>query len=581
MNQIMSYNKRSLPIAVRLRKAAKYSLKFDLQAEGLEWLNGRLEEKVLPSQVDLSDRAEIENKTYFQFEAFKKPLTKGARFLAYRIRECSEQKSDWDLLVELSAYKLARQWITSQPQELQDFLFSQEIGAKTLVVDLGLRWSEEFLRFCEIYKQTCNQSRNWRSGYQPNVSAIKILATTREYAKLPLWVKVSLVRSNAWIQKERIGNIWRLIPCAKAWKWEPNLPKKIAKRIGEMSVAKRIAARYAWQMIDQSTTNHLPDFRRCDLENQFWLNFNKLASNPFFLLEEVAKEAKEANPDAKNHFYARQAEAILGLPHQFFDGFDPDKLWEYQKYIDKELLLKQVFGISTKAVKKAWDNAGADQIRWAIALAEKGNPDVVRQFLSAECVLPYEEESVTFLQSLGWKKALRMIQTLTYRVRGEDHLVEQFLVKDTGMLYNNIVRQGDKPNLGRVRCWLSTHEELGRQYIKVLPDESVAIPEKWKPVNGLCAVDGSWSIHLPASIGELKLWGEQLHNCVGGYGENINQGRSIVFAVRVHGQIRYCVEINPSRDDYDQFLGDRNSQPDHTIKNNVLFALSQAGLVKY
>lgn len=581
----MSYNKQSLPLPVRLRKAEKYGLSFDLEAEGLELIDGKLIRKN-PNQVDLLDRPEIEQMSEEEFEQYLKPLTKGARFLAFLVRDArwleeKDKPTDQKLLGKVAAYKEARAWIANQTPENQDFLSSQEIYPKTLVCDFYLRFSGEFDKFIELYKESCDRSRNWRSSRQPNLGAVRILATTREYQKLPLWVKVNLLQANVWIPKDRIGNIWRLIPCSRAWKWERELPKRIAERVGEMPVGKRIAAKFAWRMIDDSLLNQWhyrhnePEFSRSELENQFWLNFNSLANNAFLLLEKISEETSR---DLKKQHQARQAEAVLGLPHKFFsDGFDPNRLLEYQQYIDKDQLLLSIFGTNAKSVKRAWDNAGVDQIRWAIALAEKGNPDVVRQFLLSECVLPFEEESVAFLQSLGWKKALRMIQTLTYRVRGEEHLVEQFLVKDTGMLYNNIVRQGDTPNLGRVRCWLSVHEELGRQYIKVLPDEPVAIPEGWKPLNGLCDVKGEWSIHLPTSTGELKLWGEQLHNCVGGYGKNINKGQSIVFAVRVHGQIRYCVEI--CNHHCNQFLGDRNSKADSKVQNAVLGALRQARLV--
>jgi len=173
-----------------------------------------------------------------------------------------------------------------------------------------------------------------------------------------------------------------------------------------------------------------------------------------------------------------------------------------------------------------------------------------------------------------------MIQTLTYKVRGEEYLVESFLVKDTGMLYSNLIRQGDTPNLGRVRCWLSTHEELGRQYITTLPNEPVAIPPGWKRVNGLCAVNGKWSIHLPTSTGELKFWGEHLHNCVGGYGHKINSGSSIVFTVRLQGQLAYCVEIDATTRRCRQFSGNRNVSADESLKDSVLNALVQAGLVQ-
>jgi len=283
----MSYNKQSISPKVRFRKAAKYSLTFDLQAEGLQMQDGILN-KVNASQVDLGDRAEIEEMSPNQFEGFLKPLTKNARFLAHRVRECPE-RSDRELLGELAAYRDARQWIKAQDGEMQDFLKSQEIGAKTLVVDFGLRWIGEFSRFIAIYREVCDLDRNWRSIHQPAISSVYILATTPEYGKLPLWVKASLLKSTHGISKDRIGNIWRLIPCAKAWKWQRELPKKIAERVGKMPVAKRVIARQAWfAMLDESR-----NASRLEKEKTFWLNFNKLSQNPLLVLEEIVNEAEK------------------------------------------------------------------------------------------------------------------------------------------------------------------------------------------------------------------------------------------------------------------------------------------------
>jgi hypothetical protein len=175
---------------------------------------------------------------------------------------------------------------------------------------------------------------------------------------------------------------------------------------------------------------------------------------------------------------------------------------------------------------------------------------------------------------------MKMLQTFTYKHHGEEHSLNDFHYKDTGMLFNNLVREGHTPELGRVRCWLTSHEVLARQYVRYLPNEPVKIPQGWERVQGLCAVDGSWRIELPTSTAELKYWGETLSNCVGGYGRNINEGQSIVFVVYWQGTLKYCAEVNNNKR-IAQFYGQRNSSPIWSEKDSVCYALEQAGLLDY
>jgi hypothetical protein len=279
--------------------------------------------------------------------------------------------------------------------------------------------------------------------------------------------------------------------------------------------------------------------------------------------------------DKNQKFVSHRAEAVLSLPFGYLNNvFNKSNLVEYYKLADQDALLNGLFGTSAKSVKSAWGNCKFDQMRWAIVLAPKGNADVVCKFLTAPCVVTFQEDTVPFLKSLGdWKPQLRMIETTTYRVRGEEKVVEDFLVKDTGMLFNNL---GDN-NLGRVRCWLSAHEELGRRYIGTLPNSPVAVPTSWERVNGLCSVDGTWRIELPSSTAQLKFWGEQLHNCVGGYGNSINAGDCTVFIVYVNGILTYCVEVRGGS--IRQFNADRNASTYNEVRDSVTAALQQAKLL--
>jgi hypothetical protein len=266
--------------------------------------------------------------------------------------------------------------------------------------------------------------------------------------------------------------------------------------------------------------------------------------------------------DTAKPFMYRHIEGILDLPNRLLKG--SESLDDLYRYLDPNQVLIECFQINTKSLRKAWDNAikNADNsvIKWAIALAPKGNSDIACHLLNMEWSIAYYEECVPMLQTLQYHTAIRMLQTTTYKNRGEVHQLQDFHFKDTGMLYNNIIQSGNEPHLGRVRCWLTLHEELGRQYIKTQPDSPVTVNKWWQPLNGLSGIKGDWRIQLPTSTAELKWYGEQLKNCVGGYGNKINNGGCVVFVVYWHNTLKYCVEIDSSGE-VDQFYGHHNSSP--------------------
>lgn len=522
-----------------------------------------------------------------QFDHLMATKSPGAKYIARRIRRGDESsihqmQSDW------AALKDIRSWMSRQEtQDLEKMGLCQRIvrwqEEDRLVfqphklLDIGIRFAWQAERFAELWKEVVVVARPWGSCYQPNKQAVLRLAITPNFARLPLWVKISLIRSENVPTSDRIGDIWRLVPCSKAWKYAPSLPKAFAFRIGPLPVWKRLEAAKAWEAVSR-----IPS--REERSNSFWKEFDRRvrAFNPLRLIDDIA-----AMDGSSRTYKARLVETILSLPHKYISGgFNPSEIASYYKLANQDKLLKQLFGTAAKSVKVAWQQCHLNQMKWAIALAPKGVPEIVVKFLTAETVVDFQEEAVPFLQSIGnWRPQLRMLQATTYKVRGEEEVVESFLVRDTGMLFTNLVNQQNQaPDLGRVRCWLTAHEELGRLYIKSLPDSPVPIPADWERVQGLCSLDGSWVIELPTSVAQLRLWGESLHNCVGGYGPSIQQGLSIVFAVYENGLHKYCVEISNTgvgKGYCRQFLGIRNCLAKLEIKESVLLALQQAKLVNY
>jgi hypothetical protein len=588
----MSLSSKKSPLAVRVR--ATQTLSEALFEEGYEYVAGRLEDLFFnPDQCSQEEADYIAKNrqiiTKEQMQTMFSSKSRGGRYIAYRIFDGAEPDLK-ALASEYAAHKELKSWMLSQDfkilqkmdlvsswnRELQDDVRRYYPGR---LIGLGIRFAWQAERFCRLFAEVCNQKRSWRSCYQTNKDLTVEIALTPNYNRLPAWVKRVLIETGN--VNLMIGNIWDLIPAAKGWKYHPNFPKAIAKRVGGMPVWKRLAAAKAWDKVsggyslnfiaknqdgwEYSTT-------RTDITNEFWIEFNKTARyNLVALLDDLAAVTTDKN----QKFVSHRAEAVLSLPFGYLNNvFNKSNLVEYYKLADQDALLNGLFGTSAKSVKSAWGNCKFDQMRWAIVLAPKGNADVVCKFLTAPCVVTFQEDTVPFLKSLGdWKPQLRMIETTTYRVRGEEKVVEDFLVKDTGMLFNNL---GDN-NLGRVRCWLSAHEELGRRYIGTLPNSPVAVPTSWERVNGLCSVDGTWRIELPTSTAQLKFWGEQLHNCVGGYGNSINAGDCTVFIVYVNGILTYCVEVRGGS--IRQFNADRNASTYNEVRDSVTAALQQAKLL--
>jgi len=417
-----------------------------------------------------------------------------------------------------------------------------------------------------------------------------------------LWVKKQLVNADAFeVNAERVGNIWRLPDCARAWKWCGDLPKGIAERIGRMPVKSRFLAKLAWEEINQGVSTGWKGYHslgwksawrgetynRHELTAAFWAKFRELSRMPFVELLPLFMVYGNGNRYTKK-YYQTLLEVVLELPYQTLpwtclnrrDNQD-SLLLGLADYLSPQQACKHLFGVSGKATLKAFQQSQPEARQWAVVLAH-GNADLLQKYFTVTNCIEFEEDAIAFLKSLSPEAALRMIQTTEFKVRGEVHPVDSNTVRDTGYLFKRLEDNGGVPNLGRVRCWLSVHEQLAKEYVNRLPDFPLKVNPDFQRVQGLCSVDGSWEIEIPTCNAQLKLWGQQLSHCVGGYGEAVNSGRSIILAIREYGRVTYTVEMVKAGNSYacQQFYGYRNNSAPKELRGSVLDALSQANLCK-
>ena len=442
----------------------------------------------------------------------------------------------------------------------------------------GIRWVEDAIKVYELIPHVWVKKRGLNSPYQASLDQVALVATNPNYRNLPLWAKVQIIKGNH--ASSRPGDVWRtLMPALKAWKWDSSIPKRFAKRLGEMAPKYRALGAITWSMCKQN-------------KNEFWSKFNQLCKNPgeavkFLLFNDC--DSCSYDPRVGAYIRNRALEVLWGLPHKFLNT----EISEKHRIIEEEFAIKLLakysdelsgvcrilFGCGGKQVQKLFKSSTPDQRKWAIALAY-GKEDLVQKYLASECV-PYKEDAVPFLKFLGEKPALRMVQTTKMTLRGKTQDVTGDYVRDTGYLFNQLQNSGVSPDLGRVRCWFSTHEVLAKEYVKILPDFELKVNSDFAPLDGLSSLDMSWELEIPKHQHQLKRYGEILSHCVGGYGAAVNQGSSVIVAVYHNGILKYTLEFVKGDRAYrcNQFYGFRNSHPSESDRSVVLNMFQQAKLI--
>jgi hypothetical protein len=630
----MSLNSKKSPLAVRVRNSQ--TLEEALFEEGVDLVAGRLENTFQLNSRDLTIE-EIEfiqslpADGYDNFLQLLEGKSPGAKYLAWQCYHATTRDKEFDLAQtkkDWAAVKELRYWAKSRTEDLKacglgydeyltegGWTFSSHVRyynheveatrfhtcAETLL-NIGIRFDWQAERFVNLYKEVMNGSRSWRSCYQVSQEKVLAIATTPNFNRLPLWVKKAMVNADAFeVNSDRIGNIWRLKHCARAWKWCGNLPKAIAERVGRMPVKSRFLAKLAWDEIvgdDRAGWSFFhghewQHWNRQNLTSEFWLKFREFEQMNFGQLLPYIMGYKNYSRDYAIKSYCQiLLEVALELPHEALPWND----LKWSKNQDQLLLglidflspakaCEHLFGTTGKATVKAFQNSSPTPRKWAMVLVNN-NADLLQKYLNLpeSSVIGFQEDAIAFLKSLSPEVALRMLQTTTFKVRGEVNNVDSNLVRDAGYLWKQLNEDGTgAPELGRVRCWLTVHETLAKEYVRRQPDYELKVNPDFKRVQGLCAVDGSWELEIPTCNAQLKLWGEQLSHCIGGYGQAVNSGRSIILAVREQGRVTHTIEMTPSGKFYgcQQFYGYRNSEPPSALRTSILRTLGDANLYNF
>ena len=90
---------------------------------------------------------------------------------------------------------------------------------------------------------------------------------------------------------------------------------------------------------------------------------------------------------------------------------------------------------------------------------------------------------------------------------------------------------------------------------------------------------GDTELVLPTSPAELRRWGFELRNCLGGYKPQIDSGRKLVLGIRIRGRLAGAVEIDPARRSIVQMEAANNRPLPHTTRQTVAAMLLAGGAI--
>ena len=143
------------------------------------------------------------------------------------------------------------------------------------LLDLGIKHWWEIKRFLPLWEGVRARGRVWNSGYQPYHSTVLAVALTPNYNRLPIRVKRVLVRMPV---PTRIGNVWDLIPAARIWEHNIEIPKSLAVRLGTMYKSRpdlRALAGIIWKE-EGKQWDRARRRSRTERVNAFWQRFNEV-----------------------------------------------------------------------------------------------------------------------------------------------------------------------------------------------------------------------------------------------------------------------------------------------------------------
>lgn len=554
----------------------------EMADRGIEWRNGVLVSVCDRSwEISQDEVSQLQNTEYRSDreslrESILKGKSHGGEWIANRVTQFRGIGTSYWTLTEatkqLRSIRRINRAVRNSGIEWRD-------ASATKLVGLGIESPTEALRFMRGFHKFSNLSRPWGSCYQIDFNVLDAAMNADiNYNKLPDWVLKTLIRIGYKFESDRPGNIWRLVDCAKAWKWCAKLPKRIAERVGKMSIKARMLAPVAWEMCGEYALEGSYEVFWLRLQSLLKLNIGEILSLLFQNGHGYPLVSRNRLSWGRRKLTAVINE-FLGLPIGLIDLDKEcslqDCLEQIAEHGDAKTIVNSIFKCNGKATIAAFQNANKDAWQYAMHLAV-GDANLCQKYFAIKTCLPFYSESIAFLKSLDSRVALRMIQTTTYKVRGVENPVEDYLVKDTGAMFENL--KSDR-NIGRVRCWLSAHEELARRFIAEQPNEALPVHKDFERIDGLSAIDRSWELVLPRSTCTLKLWGNILSHCVGGYGEYVKSGRSVIIGVMIQGVIKYTIEYQKGSEWIcNQFYGVRNSSPSSDFKSLILDEIAKSQL---
>lgn len=468
--------------------------------------------------------------------------------------------------IETSEY-IDGDWTKTQTKYL-DGHFNSPWALANALADKGINNIADAIAFCDTYVKFQDPNRSFGSSKQINPFLVARVATEPRLKRLPYRCKKQFL----FLHMDQYLGYPEYI--------DKNLStQKIIDYIDSCSLIFQLRLS-PYEATDLSVYPTLME----KISKAFFLDYgNRTAINSIMDLVSYWNGSKLSKGQWK------VIEELADLPAKYLYeqfGQEPLDIEKILGYLDPKLVCRTLFGSDAKTIIASFKEANLTQIKWAEALQPSinGNIDVSRKILKVDC-LPIEDkqtfvECKNFLNHLGWKPALRMLGKQTYKYRGEEHPVQEFLIRDTGYLFNQLTHLlGETPELGRVQCWLSVHENLSRQFIDITPDEVLPTHSLVKGLDGVASIKKNWTIIVPKNTRELKYYGEYLSFCIGGYGPYVQRGGIILLIEDGKGMPKYGIQIDPKpngRGEIVQFYGVRNSYPEQCDREQIEETLKQA-----
>ncbi len=230
--------------------------------------------------------------------------------------------------------------------------------------------------------------------------------------------------------------------------------------------------------------------------------------------------------------------------------------------------LGQLLGLNSPTVVKAaiyslrtapsWGNCHSG-CTFARAVALKGllKRETLIELLRTPCANNWRESSqsirgeslVTLSNAQEERKALRGVMDLSSH--GMSWIEDTALDLRGLMLLKDLLEGVSRLKLRDVTCTLPRKLEEAHDYVAIRllqTEDEVHYPDWPRPSNFRIhgKDDGIFTYRLPMSSLELKLWGKQLHHCIGNYAHIYAERRTLLIGVFEGDELIATADISPS-----------------------------------